>query len=76
MTEEIPARVAQFTAVQNAVKQGDRQKVEIESNHALQQVMGDYVSDHSDLYKNFADDPVFRKFILQVVVQSLYDSAA
>jgi hypothetical protein len=36
---------------------GDRQKIEIESNNALQQVMGDYVSDQTDLYKHFADDP-------------------
>lgn len=68
--------MAQFTAVQNALKQGDRQKIEIESNHALQQVMGEYVSDQTDLYKHFADDPGFRKLVLQMVVQSLHQPAA
>ncbi len=68
--------MAQFAAVQHALKQGDRQKIEIESNAALQQVMGDYVSDHTDLYKHFADDPGFRSFILRLVVQSISQPGA
>ncbi len=72
VTEELPARVAQDKAVQNAVIQGDVQKIRIELARAMQDAMGELISDHTDLYKHYADDPRFKSLMLDIAFQAVY----
>lgn len=69
---EIPASVPQGKAVQNALNQGDGQKIRIELARAVQASMRDFVSDHTDLYKHYADDSVFKALLLDMAFQAVY----
>lgn len=76
VTEEIPELVRQDKAVQNALNQGDVQKIRIELARAMQEIMGNFVADHTDLYKHYADDPVFKKLMLDIAFQAVYEAPA
>jgi type I restriction enzyme R subunit len=72
ITEEIPAKVATDVAYQNAMKQSDRQNARIEHDAALQRVMNDLLSDHTELFRQFVDNPQFRKWLQDEVFRSTY----
>ena len=61
ITEELPATVSADTAYQNAIKQGDRQNAKLELDRALKQAIAALVFDHSELYKQFMQDPDFKR---------------
>lgn len=61
MTEELPATVAADTAYQNAVKQGDRQNARFELERVLSLAIAALVQDHSELYKQYTQDPDFKR---------------
>jgi len=63
ITEEIPAKVAADTAYQNAMKNNDEKTARIEHDAALRQVMTDLLADHTELFKQFSDDPSFKKWL-------------
>ncbi len=60
---EIPAKVAADTAYQNAMKNSDKQNARIEHDKALQRVIVELLSDHTELFKQFSDNPSFRKWL-------------
>jgi type I restriction enzyme R subunit len=63
ITEEIPNKVAADTAYQNAMKNSDKQNARIEHDKALQRVIVELLSDHTELFKQFSDNPSFRKWL-------------
>jgi len=63
IAEEIPAKVAADTAYQNAMKNSDKQNARIEHDRALQRVILELLSDHTELFKQFSDNPGFKKWL-------------
>ncbi|MBU2548079.1 MAG: type I restriction endonuclease subunit R, partial [Proteobacteria bacterium] len=63
ITEEIPAKVAEDKAYQNAMKNSDKQNARIEHDRALSQVIMNLLSDHTDLFKLYSDDQSFKKWL-------------
>jgi type I restriction enzyme R subunit len=63
ITEEIPAKVAADRAYQNAMKNSDKQNARIEHDVALQRVILELLTDHTELYKQFSENPAFKKWL-------------
>lgn len=72
IAEEIPARVAQDKAYQNAQVNSDKPNARLEHDKALNRVMLDLLSDHTDLYKLFSDNPNFKQFLTNMVFEATY----
>jgi len=72
IASEIPDKVAQDKAYQNAQAQGDRQNARIEHDKALERVMTELLQDQTDLYKLFKDDPTFTKWLTEQVFRRTY----
>lgn len=73
IAEEIPAKVAADKAYQNAMKNSDKQNARIEHDRALQRVIIDMLTDHTDLFKLFSDNPAFKKWLGDVVFAETYE---
>ncbi len=63
IAEEIPAKVAANPAYQNAMKHSDKQNARIEHDKALQKVILELLADHTELFKQFSDNPSFKKWL-------------
>lgn len=74
ITEEIPAKVAADTAYQNAQKQNDKQNARIEHDRALGKAMMELISDHTELFKQFSDNPDFKKWLSDMVFRLTYSA--
>lgn len=72
IAEEIPAKVAADKAYQNAMKNSDRQNARIEHDNALQRVLVELLSDHTELFKQFSDNASFRKWLADTIFQATY----
>ena len=72
IAEEIPAKVAADKAYQNAMKNSDKQNARIEHDKALQRVMVELITDHTELFKQFSDNPGFKKWLSDTVFQATY----
>ena len=69
---EIPAKVAADKAYQNARMNPDRQNARIEHDRALGRVMMELLADHTELFKQFSDNPSFRKWLSDAVFSLTY----
>lgn len=76
IAEEIPAKVAADAAYQNAMKNNDKKTARIEHDAALQRVMINLLSDHTELFKQFSDNPSFKKWLGDTVFGVTYQSTA
>ncbi len=65
ITEEIPAKVAADKAYQNAMKNSDKANARIEHDRALENVLVTLVADHMELFKQFSDNPSFKKWLAE-----------
>src|SRR5205814_6756827 len=72
ITEEIPVKVAADKAYQNAMKNSDKQNARIEHDNALQRVIIDLLTDHTELFKQFQDNPTFKKWLADTVFAATY----
>jgi len=63
IAEEIPAKVGADAAYQNAMKNNDKKTARIEHDAALQRVMIELLVDHTELFKQFSDNPSFKKWL-------------
>lgn len=72
ITEEIPARVAQDKAYQNAQANSDKQNAKLEHDKALNRVVLELISDHTELFKQFSDNPSFKRWLTDMVFDSTY----
>jgi len=76
ISEEIPAKVSQDKAYQNAIKNSDKQNARIEHDKALKRVMIELLSDHTELFKQFSDNPSFKKWLADTIFGLTYDEDA
>jgi type I restriction enzyme R subunit len=72
IAEEIPARVAQDKAYQNAQANSDKQNAKLEHDKALNRVVLELLSDHTELFKQFSDNPNFKRWLTDMVFDATY----
>ena len=76
ITEEIPARVADDAAYRNARRNSDRQNARVEHDRALERVMTAIVNDDTQLFRHFAEDEGFRRWLTDAVFGLTYEPPA
>ncbi len=76
IAEEIPAKVAADPAYQNAMKNNDKKTARIEHDAALQRIMIDLLADHTELFKQFSDNPSFKKRLGDTIFGATYQESA
>jgi type I restriction enzyme, R subunit len=76
VTEEIPAKVAADKAYQNARENSDKQNAKIEHDKALKRVMTAILKDDAELYKQFSDNPEFRRWMTDAMFSMTYEEGA
>ena len=76
IAEEIPTKVAADKAYQNAMKHSDKQNARIEHDKALQRVLVELLSDHTELFKQFSDNPAFKKWLTDTIFSATYTAPA
>ena len=72
ISEEIPAKVAADQAYQNAIRNSDKQNARIEHDKALQRVLLELLTDHTELFKQFSDNGSFKKWLSDMVFLMTY----
>ena len=72
IVEEIPTRVVQDKAYQNAVQHSDKQNARLEHDKALNRVILELLSDHTELFKQFSDNPDFKRWLTDTVFDTTY----
>ncbi len=76
ITEEIPARVAEDVAYQNAQKNNDPVNARIELDKALGRVVLSMMRDETQLFKQFSDNDSFRAWLADAVFRQTYGKSA
>jgi type I restriction enzyme R subunit len=74
IAEEIPSKVAADIAYQNAMKNSDKHNARIEHDRALGRVMVELVADHTELFKQFSDNPSFKKWLGDTIFGATYQT--
>jgi len=54
------------------MKNSDKQNARIEHDKALQRVLVDLLSDHTELYKQFSDNTSFKKWLADAIFSATY----
>jgi len=72
ITQDIPMRVAADTAYQNAKKNNDKQNARIEHDKALARVIVSLMKDDTELFKQFSDNPDFKRWLADMVFGLTY----
>lgn len=72
---ETPTRVAADQAYQNALKHSDRQNARIEHDRALDRVMLALMSDFTELFKQYSDNPDLRHRLSDRNFEEAYQAA-
>jgi type I restriction enzyme R subunit len=73
ITEDIPQKVAADTAFQNAKQNSDKQNARIEHDKALARVIIDLMKDDTELFKQYSDNPDFKRWLADTVFGITYD---
>lgn len=72
IAEDIPARVALDKAYQNAQQHSDKQNARLEHDKALNRVVLELLADHTELFKQFSDNPNFKRWLTDMVFDTTY----
>jgi type I restriction enzyme R subunit len=72
ISEEIPAKVAQDTAYQNAQMNSSKQNAKLEHDKALGRVVLALLADHTELFKQFSDNNSFKRWLTDSVFDATY----
>lgn len=70
---EIPVMVSKDEKYQNAMRNSDEQSARLESERALQQVIFATMADNMELFKQFQDNPSFKKWLSDLVFNLTYN---
>ncbi len=70
----IPAAVSRDEAYQNAMKNSDKQNARIESERALKRAVMNMMVDNMELFKQFNDNPSFKKWLSDLVFDLTYNT--
>ncbi|MBN8872633.1 MAG: type I restriction endonuclease subunit R [Rhodospirillales bacterium] len=73
---EIPNKVAANAAYQNAKQNSDKQNARIEHDKALGNVIIGLMKDDTELFKQFSDNPEFRRWLADTIFSATYDQPA
>lgn len=71
---EIPAMVTRDEKYLNAMKNSDKQNARIESERALQQVIFSIMADNMELFKQYQDNPSFKKWLSDLIFNVTYNT--
>lgn len=69
----IPEMVSKDKKYQNAMRNSDAQEARTESERALQQVIFSIMADNMELFKQFQDNPSFKKWLSDMVFNLTYN---
>lgn len=69
----IPEMVSKDTKYQNAMKNSDEQNAKMECEKALNNIILSIMKDNMELYKQFQDNPSFKKWLLNMVFNVTYN---
>ena len=75
IAEDLPARVSADRAYRNAMANSDRDNARIEHDSALERAVTDLLSDHTELFRQFSDNPSFRKWLAEAIFRTTYTEA-
>ena len=75
IAEELPTKVAQDRAYQNALANSDLQNARIEHDRALERAMTELLADHTELFKQFSDNESFRSWLFKEIFDMTSQSA-
>ena len=64
--------VAKDEKYRNAMKNSDKQNARMESEHTLQQAIFSVMADNMELFKQFQDNPSFKKWLSDLVFNTTY----
>lgn len=70
---EIPDKVAANAAYQNAKQNSDKQNARIEHDKALSSVIIGLMKDDTELFKQFSDNPEFKRWLTDTVFAATFD---
>lgn len=70
---QIPAMVSHDEKYRNAMKNSDEQEARTESERSLQQVIFSIMADNMELFKQFQDNPSFKKWLTDMVFNLTYN---
>lgn len=70
---QIPLMVSRDEKYKNAMKNSDKQNAHTESQKALKQVMLDLMADNMELFKQYQDNPSFKKWLSSSVFAVTYN---
>jgi type I restriction enzyme R subunit len=70
---EIPDKVAANAAYQNAKQNSDKQNARIEHDKALSGVIIGLMKDDTELFKQFSDNPEFKRWLTDTVFAATFD---
>ena len=70
---EIPVMVSKDEKYQNAMKNSDEQSARLESERALKDVVFSIMKDNIELFKQFQDNPSFKKWLSDMVFHMTYN---
>lgn len=76
IAEELPGKVAADKAYQNAMENSDKAAARLEHDRALQKVVISMLSDHTELFKQFSNNPSFKKWLSDTIFGVTYEEAA
>jgi type I restriction enzyme R subunit len=75
IAEELPAKVAADKAYQNAMRNSDKAAARLEHDRALQKAVVSMLADHTELFKQFSDNPSFKKWLSDTIFGVTYEEA-
>ena len=73
---EIRNKVAANAAYQNAKANSDKQNARIEHDKALGNVIIGLMKDNTELFKQFSDNPEFKRWLADTIFSATYDRPA
>ena len=73
---EIPDKVAANAAYQNAKQNSDKQNARIEHDKALAGVIIGLMKDDTELFKQFSDNPEFKRWLTDTIFLATYDRSS
>ena len=70
---QIPGMVSRDEQYQNAMRNSDKQEARTESDRVLQKVIFSIMADNMELFKQYTDNPEFKKWLSDLVFNLTYN---
>ena len=72
IAEELPAKVSGNRAYRNAMAHSDKANARVEHDRALGRAVVDLLADHTELFRQFSDNPSFSKWLSETIFKATY----